>query len=371
MRLSVFSRSVLAAVAVSVFLSACGTVDKVAPGRKKVDYKKSTATDTLEVPPDLSSSTIHDAPASLESATVFSEYGAAQGSDKSAVLPEQSNMSVQRDGDVQWLVVNGEPKFVWTKVREFWLQEGFLIQSEDPRTGVLVTGWAENRADIPDDPVRNVLKKVIDSAYSSATRDQYRVRLERGGAAGTTEVYLTHRGVQEVVHGAVDPTVTWEPRPSDPELENAMMKRLMVFLGIEEDKALAMLASQKTEREARAQLVSGADGSMLIVNEDFSRAWRRTGVALDRVSFAVEDRDRSEGIYYVMYNDPLSDHNKEGILDKMAFWSSDDDSEGNRYQIQLQPNGPVTHIHVNDAQGNRDNSPTAKRILNLLEEQLR
>jgi outer membrane protein assembly factor BamC len=109
---------------------------------------------------------------------------------------------------------------------------------------------------------------------------------------------------------------------------------------------------------------------MLIVDEDFSRAWRRTGVALDRVSFAVEDRNRSEGIYYVRYNDPLSDHNEEGMLSKLAFWSSDDAADATQYQIRLQAQGPATHIVVNNAQGERDTTPTAKRILSLLEEQL-
>ena len=193
--------------------------------------------------------------------------------------------------------------------------------------------------------------------------------LERGVEPGTTEIYLTHRGVEEVIKGTVDPTVSWQPRPSDPELEAAMLKRLMVYMGVEEQKALTQLA-QQPDHKARAHLVSNETGSMLIVDEDFSRAWRRTGVALDRVSFAVEDRNRSQGTYYVRYSDPLSEQNKKGILSKLAFWSSDDNAEATQYQIELQAQGPITHIVVNDAQGARDTSPTAKRILTLLQEQL-
>ncbi len=96
---------------------------------------------------------------------------------------------------------------LWPQVKEFWLQEGFLIKKEDPRVGILETGWLENRADIPQGMIRNVLGKVIDSVYSAATRDQYRTRLERGADPGTTEIYVTHRGVEEVVSGsAIDPT---------------------------------------------------------------------------------------------------------------------------------------------------------------------
>ena len=355
-----------------LLLSACGTADKVAPGRKKVDYKKSEATAVLEIPPDLSSHTINAPPGSLDSAgATYSEFGATlPGGGGSTVLPDQSNMHVERDGDQQWLVVQGAPEQVWTKVREFWLQEGFLIKMEDPRVGVLVTGWSENRADIPQDMVRNLLGKVIDSVYSSATRDQYRVRLERGIEPGTTEIYLTQRGVEEVLQGdAIDNRSVWQPRPTDPELEAEMLKRLMVYLGIEEQKAQTMLARDK-DKQVRAKLVNNNTGVMLIVEEDFSRAWRRTGVALDRVGFAVEDRNRSNGVYFVRYNDPLGDQGGGGLLSKFAFWSNEEEKTS-QYQIELQASGASTNIIVNNSQGERDDSTTAKRILSLLEEQLR
>ncbi len=373
MHLKAHSRTLLLMLAGALLVSACSTLDKVAPGRKKVDYKKSTATEALEVPPDLSSHTINAAPGALDSAgSSVSEFNAGLPVGMSLVLPDQDNMQLERDGDQQWLVVQGTPEQVWPKIREFWLEQGFLIKMEDPRVGILETGWAENRADIPQGPIRNILGKVMDSAYSAATRDQYRVRLERGNDPLTTEIYLTHRGVEEVIKGSIEDSQTiWEPRPSDPGLEAEMLKRLMVFLGVEERKAEAMLASKQVEQKPRAQLVSVKSGSMLMVEEDFSRAWRRTGVALDRIGFAVEDRNRSEGVYYVRYNDPLADQNKDGVLTKLAFWSSTDDDDTTQYQIEVQAQGAATHIVVNDAQGKRDTSSTAKRILSLLEEELR
>ena len=372
MRLIEYSIVLLPVLAGSLLLSACGTLDKVAPGREKVDYRKSEVTEELEVPPDLSSSTINKAPDTLNNASpALSDFDDGLPKGASMVLPDQSDMQFKRNGDQQWLVVQGEPAQVWPKVRDFWLEQGFLIKVEDPRVGIIETGWSENRADIPQGPIRNLLGKVMDSVYSAATRDQYRVRLERGTEPGTTEVFLTHRGVEEVVKGSVeDNSTVWEPRPSDPELEAEMLKRLMVYLGVEEQKAEAMLA-QPAEQKSRAQLVSSSSGSMLILDEDYSRAWRRTGVALDRVGFAVEDRNRSEGIYYVRYHDPLADQNKEGMLSKLAFWSSDDEDKATQYQIEVQAHGAETHIVVNDAQGARDNSGTAKRILSLLEEELR
>jgi outer membrane protein assembly factor BamC len=149
-----------------------------------------------------------------------------------------------------------------------------------------------------------------------------------------------------------------------------MLKRMLVFLGVEEQKAQTLLA-QREETRVRANLVSDSSGSMLIIGEDYSRAWRRTGVALDRVGFTVEDRDRSTGTYYVRYNDPLGEQEEKGLLSKLAFWSSDDKGDATEYRIELQANGATTNVIVNNSQGVRDTTPTAKRILTLLEEQLR
>ncbi len=366
------THSLLLVLAATLLVSACGMMDKVAPGREKVDYKKSKVIDNLEVPPDLSSSTIDDAPASLDAAgATFSDFGAAQPArDRTAVMPEQATVQVRRDGDQQWLLVQGTPEQVWPRMKEFWLQEGFLISKEDPRLGILETDWAENRADIPQGPIRNLIGKAIDSVYSSATRDKFRVRLEQE-EAGLSEIFLTHRGVEEVVKGSQDDnTVVWQSRPSDPELEAEMLKRMMVFLGIEEQKAQSMLA-RRVEKQVRAELISDNSGSMLLVREDFSRAWRRTGVALDRIGFAVEDRNRTDGVYYVRYNDPLGEQNESGILNKLAFWSSDDDEDATAYHIKLFADGPVTRVIVNNSKDERDSTSTAKRILTLLEEQLR
>jgi len=351
-----------------VLLTACSTASK-----KRIDYKKSHTIKTLEIPPDLTSAEINEVPATLDRAgpaeSRSGDVNPAIGVEH--VLPDQNGMHVERDGDQQWLVIQGSPQQVWPRVRDFWSKEGILIKTEDPRVGIMVTDWVENRADIPQGPIRNLLGKVIDQVYSASTRDQYRVRLEKGPTTDTTELFLTHRGVEEVVSGsAEDQSTTWKPRPSDPELEAEMLKRLMVYLGVEEQRAQKMVA-QQSKPKARAQLVTNDSGSMVIIDEGFSRAWRRTGVALDRVGFAVEDRSRSDGIYFVRYSDPLSAQDDKGLLSSLAFWSSGKDKEAKQYQIVLLAEGARTRVVINDAEGNRENSKTATRILTLLEEQLR
>ncbi len=286
------------------------------------------------------------------------------------------DIRVQRDGDQRWLMVKASPDEVWSRVIDFWQENGILMVEQDPSVGVMVTDWIENRADIKSDIITNTVRKLFDGAYSASTRDQYRVRIERGGEAGTVELFLTHRGMQEELvsstGGGQSDRAVWIPRATDHGLEAEMLRRLMVHLGVSDQKASKSLARKSASASQRSKLNRGRDSVSLLVNEELPRAWRLAGVALDRVGFAVEDRNRSEGVYFVRYNDPMKENEEPGILSKLAFWQEEKNiDKENRYQVKLSPEGSITQIVILNEAGTRDNSATAVRILTLLHEQMR
>ncbi len=369
-------------------MAACTSIEEIEgmlPDRK-VEYKKSRqAGENLEVPPDLSSSSISDTlvipgEAGLGSAT-YSDFASRDMTTSgyarsSGVIPKLEDIRVQRDGDKRWLVIKGSPDDVWARTVDFWQESGILMTEQDPSIGVMVTDWIENRADIKSDFITDTVRKVFDSAYSAATRDQYRVRVERGVEEGTVELFLTHRGMQEEMMnsaGSSNERPVWVPRPTDHGLEAEMLRRLMVHMGVADQKASSSLARKGVSAKSRSQLNRSADSVSLTVKDDIARAWRLTGVALDRVGFAVEDRNRSDGVYFVRYNDPMKEQEDPGLLSKLAFWKGDDKNidKENRYQVKLDPDGDMTRIMILNEAGARDNSATAVRILTLLHEQMR
>ena len=108
------------------------------------------------------------------------------------------------------------------------------------------------------------------------------------------------------------------------------------------------------------------------MDDDFARAWRRTGLALDRIGFTVEDRDRSSGLYFVRYVDPDQDLGKEeGFFSRLAFWRGEPGLEAAEYLINLIGGDEVTQVIVLDTEGERSMDATADRILNLLLEELK
>ncbi|HEX5392669.1 MAG TPA: outer membrane protein assembly factor BamC [Rhodocyclaceae bacterium] len=358
---------------------------------KKIDYKTTAGKlPPLEIPPDLTAPT-RDERFSVpdiggrKGAASFSTYAAeragnARTSTAQDVLPAAEKMRIERSGSERWLVVPVAPDAAWTTVKEFWQDTGFIINVERPEAGVLETDWAENRAKLPHDIIRDTLGKIFDDLYSTAERDKYRTRLEPGSEPGTTEIYISHRGLYEIYTNERSNETRWQPRPPDPDLESEMLRRLMVRFGADEARSSAMLAAAAPAPD-RAKLVGRAsDGSgALELKEPFDRAWRRVGLALDRVGFTVEDRDRSHGIYYVRYVDPEKDAkagSDKGFLSKLAFWRDSGASKvssDNQYRVLVQTNGNGgnSKIQVMTREGGADTSDAARNILSLLLEQLK
>lgn len=353
---------------------------------KKVDYQKKTNTaGHLEVPPDLSdvSDVGKGGAASGRVITSYSDYVAGKGKKPEdvfggRVLPEMSSVRVVREGDDRWLELDSEVDDVWSRVVDFWQESGILLLEQDPSIGVMRTDWLENRANIKNDLITDFIRGVFDGLYEASTRDQYRVRLERGVKSGTTELFLTHFGMEEEYYensGGDSEQGVWVITGRDRGLEAEMLRRLMVHLGIEDAKATQQLATDKVRQKARTRsdLVKSLTGVKLLIDEPASRAWRLVGLSLDRVGFPVEDRDRSKGIYYVRYNDPAADIDEDkGWFSRLKFWEGDKNVDKvNRYQVVVQPGRDKAEVIVNNEQGTRDNSGTALRILTLIHEQMR
>ena len=372
-------------IALAAVLGACQTASELMEG-KKVDYKSAGQAPTLEIPPDLTTPTRDNryvVPGGTSSATLSGYQAdraqqAKTGNAVSGVLPTIQNMQIERAGTQRWLVVPITPEKVWPLVRDFWQENGFLIAVDVPETGVMETDWAENRAKIPQDGIRAILGKLIDQVYSTAERDKFRTRLERNAENGT-EVYISHRGMIEVSRGSSGGTM-WEPRPADPELEADFLRRLMVRLGTQEEKAKQMMVASTapTAVQARAAIQAGIGGfETLEVFESFDRAWRRVGLALDRVGFTVEDRDRQKGQYFVRYADTdvldmQKKDEKEGILSKLAFWKSGTPTtKAEQYRVQIRQFAGKCVVQVLTKDGAQANTQTTRRIVSLLFEQLR
>lgn len=364
-------------LAAAVSLAGCSSVEGLLSG-EKIDYRSAaTKGPALDVPPDLTQ---------LARDSRYTQYGgavsaAAYQAGASApvvvqtdgkVAPSQvGDVRLERQGSQRWLVTSTPPEQLWPRLQAFWKDSGFTLVVDDPAAGVMETEWNENRAKLPKDPLRAALGRVIDFLYSTSERDKFRTRLERG-AGGTSEIYVTHRGMEEVYTSQQKETTIWQPRPADPQLEAEFLSRLMVRLGVNEETAKATVAAP-APTSARARVLQGQPGAALQVDDGFDRAWRRVGVALDRTGFTVEDRDRAQGLYFVRYIDPGKPQKaEEGFFSRLfSFGKSAEASTLARYRIAVKGEGERSTVSVLTAQGAPETGDTGRRIVSLLVEDLK
>ena len=214
----------LALCVVALAAGGCKSASSLLEGNK-VDYKSAGTLPPLEIPPDLttpSRDNRYAVPDSGKGSATLSGYQADRAQTPkpgaTGVLPSVDKMRIERAGTQRWLVVQEPPEKIWPLVKDFWQENGFLVQVELSEAGVMETDWAENRAKIPQDGIRSVLGKVLDQIYSTPERDKFRTRLERS-PDGASEIYVSHRGMIEVYTTEGKDKTVWQPRPADPELE--------------------------------------------------------------------------------------------------------------------------------------------------------
>lgn len=359
----------------------------------KVQYESSNSRANLEIPPDLTpiqNDNRFQVPAcpGVVSANAEAEK-ARQAADANAptaskIVPLTVRAKVMKEGTDRWLRVNAAPEQLWAVVQDFWPSVGLVVREQNPKTGYMETEWAENKAKLPQDIIRRTIGKVIDFAYSTGEQDQYRTRMERNDD-GTTDIYISHRSMVEVVTGADKESTVWQPGPTDPTMEAEMLQRLALRIDAEfnpnasaeaEAEAQKELAQQfKVEPVAtRARIENGADGkaAAVVLTDNFDQAWRRMGLVLDRMGFEQVDRDRTAGWFLVRYLDPAyeaAQKEKRGFFTNL--FSSDAVIDAPNYRIHLSGEGAETRVTVQGPDGGEDATGVAPNILGLLAEQLR
>jgi outer membrane protein assembly factor BamC len=362
-------------IIVAATLTACKSVTST----DTVDYKSSGAVrgPNLSYPPDLITAQADRRYIVQDGTATMSEYNAALKKSvqmRNNVMTGIPGMRIARDGERRWLVVEKSATELYPQVKDFWQENGFLLVVDSPSTGIMETDWAENRGKIPQDFIRATLGKVLDSLYDTGERDKYKTRLEVS-KPGETEIYITQKGaLEKCVTEATSSCIStvWNSRPNDPELEAVFLARLMERLGMSQEQAKAAVAIPLGPKTPKAKFVQEANNRGYIeLSVGFDRSWRDVGLALDRSNFTVDDRIRSNGVFYVRYVNAKDVGDKKGFFSNL--FSSKDDSklQAKKYQVVVKSTGENSaNVYVQDADGKPENTPAGIQLLTLLNDQL-
>jgi len=343
-------------------LAACSALES-----EKIDYKSAGKAPTLEVPPDLtqlSRDNRYAVPGGAVTANAY-QAGLANAPGLPTAVSSVGDVKMERAGTQRWLVINRPADQLWEPVRDFWQESGFLLTTDQRNLGIMETDWAENRAKLPQDIIRGTIGKLMDSLYSTGELDRFRTRLER--TPNGTEIFISHRGMEEVYSSSRKDQTVWQPRASDPELEAEFLRRLMVKLGVSQEQSKVIAAAGAAPQTAKVANVGGQP--MVQINDNFERAWRRVGLALDRTGFTVEDRDRTAGTYFVRYVPPNPNKSDPSFFSKL--FSSGKTEAPLKFRILVKGQGETSMVSVLNEAGAPDSTANAQRIVQVIADDLK
>ncbi|SFM65100.1 Beta-barrel assembly machine subunit BamC [Ectothiorhodospira mobilis] len=350
------SRPLWPVLAVALLASGCGTLgERDSAGREGLDPD-------LVVPPDLvmpQSDPAFRIP-EVGGAPVASG-GAHAGEGTQQVLPEPEGMTLHREGSVRWLEVERiSPEALWRHLEAFFESEGIELERNDPRRGILETGWIESGADAPvEGGLRRLFSGIFGNTYDAGVRHRYRLRVEPAGNGAA--VFVSHRGLVEVAER--EDLVRWAVAPPDPEAEARMLVRIMTHLGKDPERAAEALA-EAAEGAPEVVLRDGEKGPELWVRGDYDPVWRRMGVVLDRASLLVQDYDREAGRYEVIYRPAEQERPSGGFLSRL-LGNGDGPAleEGARYRLHLQRRDDGVVVSARDGDGGALSADMSRALL--------
>jgi len=355
-------------LATTLTIGGCGSINRWVAQEDAVDYRSTSpgAGNPLSIPPDLTQVGQNAPFRAPEGSATFSQFErqiqAAGSASGPQILPASDVARVVRDGNLRWLMVKLPAETVFPKVVNFWTDQGFTIQSQDASAGLIQTDWAEDRAKVPEDWLKGTLGYIFNSLFDSGERERFRTRLER--VDGGTEIYISHDQRVETATG--DNTgFRWVAGRENPELNAAMLARLMVALGASTEQARTLVANAEPA-STTPQITRQITQASLTLNEDFDRAWRRVGLAIDSAGFAVEDRDRSSGEYFIRYLDTDTGRKIEQPSFFGRLFGRKGTAEAQTYRVHIAQQGGQSLVSIRNEQGQPENSETTRRIVTVL-----
>jgi len=346
-------------------LLGCSTTEDFFDDITSPDYVNSSKAKRLEVPPDLSeieASSEYNVPGKAKS---YKDYldreqklvSENNNPDRKKIIENPDGMKIIKSGNLRWLHIEKEPDMIWSHVKDFWEDLGFRVLVSNKRAGIMETEWMDTNDIKLDQAQKGILSNFdqwLDSLSGFADKRKFRTRVEIGEGGGT-EVYISQRSAEAAAdqHARILETRSSDYNPStiykieeyksdgdskkvdldikekreidDYEIDSELLTRLMIKLGATDFEAKAKV--ENPEVIIKTEFVDKKNDFYIKMYDPYDRSWRRLGLALDIIGFVTEDKNRSEGIYYVRFNeiDIPEDNNKEeeGLIDSLIFWDHD------------------------------------------------
>lgn len=273
------SKATLVLIVLSFGLVGCGSLRS--PSSPDVIYSADAhAAKELQIPPDLTDVS------KTEQFILPGILGAPVS--RNTLLPQFSSVRFERNGQQSWLAFQQSPEDIWPQLLAFARNEKYSIQRTQPVAGVIVSQWRPAGAVARTSLLQNLIAG--EKAYSRIA-----FRLERNGAGARLFARMQ-------VSDNAEQNASWPEETHDAEATSAMLARLLVFLGVQEQKARGILDDDQVSGIVDdAVLQTNGTGTQIVVYEGFQPAFATVLAALESLGYTVTSSD--DGVGRIEFSD--------------------------------------------------------------------
>jgi outer membrane protein assembly factor BamC len=248
------------------------------------------------------------------------------------IFSSSGNSSVQlrRLGELMWIYVETLPSTSWPISKSFWDTSSYEVIQSNPITGV------------------------IDIAFDETT--YLKMKIEHGIKEASTEIFLAQINIES------------DEITSNPELIQAELSNLVNYFAESVDQFSGTSLAAQNLNEIKKAKTFEVDGQTVIeLDLNFDRAWSSVSKAMDASNIDTNDKDRSNGIFYVSY----AEEDDDGIFSFFNIGASSKTKKVNfndaQFEVKITEKNNKTYVRAYSKDGKIED---AEKLISKINESL-
>ena len=264
------------------------------------------------------------------------EIGETLSNDEKVPKPRQifassgnSSVQLRRLGELMWIYVETLPSTSWPITKSYWNTSSYETISANPQSGEITINFDE-------------------SSFLN-------MKIEHGIKEASTEIFLTQidKNSNEII--------------SNPDLIQSELSSLVSYFADTVDQFTGTsLAAQNLNDVKKTKIFVENGRTVIELDLNFDRAWSSVTKAMNAAEIFANDKDRSNGIFYVSY---VEEENR-GFLSFLNPRKNEDKkvlSDDAQFEVKIIEKNNKTYVRAYSKDGKIDES---EKLISKINESL-
>lgn len=264
------------------------------------------------------------------------EIGETLSNDEKVPKPRQifassgnSSVQLRRLGELMWIYVETLPSTSWPITKSYWNTSLYETISANPQSGEIIINFDE--------------------------RSFLNMKIEHGIKEASTEIFLTQidKSSNEII--------------SNPDLIQSELSNLVSYFADTVDQFTGTsLAAQNLNDVKKTKIFVENGRTVIELDLNFDRAWSSVSKAMDASNIYTNDRDRSNGIFYVSY----SNEEDGGFLSFLNFRKNTNENiifDDSQFEVKIIEKNNKTYVR---AFSKDDKIIESEKLISIINESL-